>query len=315
MDIQSVPTTCPYCGSGCGLCLQVMDGRIIGTLPVRSNPTNHGKLCIKGWNVHEFVSHPDRLKKPLIRHDDSFREVAWDEALGYAAGELRRIRDSHGSDSIGVITSARCTNEENYLLQKLARAVIGTNNVDHCARLCHGPTVAGLSLAFGSGAMTSSFDELEDAHCIFAIGSNTTVAHPVVATRLIKAREKGHQLIVADPRKTHLAHLAHIHIQHRLGTDVALINGLMHIIYKNGWHNRAFIDERTENFDALVQMIEKYPPKRTSEITGVDEATLVRVAELYAAGRSSSSWTPGTSIWLITEPFGCARSPERTWPG
>jgi predicted molibdopterin-dependent oxidoreductase YjgC len=135
MEFKSVVTTCPYCAVGCGLALQVLDGRIIRTLPSKTSPTNKGRLCIKGWNVHEFVQHPDRLQTPLIRENGAFREASWDEALSHAAAELRRIRDTHGPDSIGFLTSARCTNEENYMLQKFARTVIGTNNVDHCARL------------------------------------------------------------------------------------------------------------------------------------------------------------------------------------
>jgi predicted molibdopterin-dependent oxidoreductase YjgC len=135
VDFRTVVTTCPYCAVGCGMVLEVLEGRIVQTLPSKTSPTNKGRLCIKGWNVHEFVQHPDRLKTPLIQENGRFREASWDEALGYAARELRRIRDTHGPDSIGFLTSARCTNEENYLLQKFARAVIGTNNVDHCARL------------------------------------------------------------------------------------------------------------------------------------------------------------------------------------
>ena len=135
MDFKSVITTCPICACGCGMWLLVLDGRIVQTLPSKTSPTNRGKLCIKGWNVHEFVQHPDRLKKPLIRENGSFRKASWDEALGYAAKELRRIRDTYGPDSIGFLSSARCTNEENYILQKFARTAIGTNNVDHCARL------------------------------------------------------------------------------------------------------------------------------------------------------------------------------------
>jgi len=135
MECKWVQTTCPYCACGCGLILLAIDGEIVDTLPSRTSPTNKGTLCIKGWNVHEFVQHKDRLKKPLIRNGGSFREASWDEALGYAAGELRRIRDTYGPDAIGILTSARCTNEENYILQKFSRATLGTNNVDHCARL------------------------------------------------------------------------------------------------------------------------------------------------------------------------------------
>ena len=135
MEMNFVTTSCPYCACGCGIVLEVLDGQIVRTSPSKTSPTNNGKLCIKGWNVHQFVQHPDRLKQPLIRHNGSQRESSWDEALGYAARELARIRDTYGPDSVGFLTSARCTNEENYVLQKLARAAIGTNNVDHCARL------------------------------------------------------------------------------------------------------------------------------------------------------------------------------------
>jgi len=135
MDFRSVVTTCPYCACGCGMWLEILEGQIVQTLPSKTSPSNKGKLCIKGWNVHEFVQHSDRLKKPLIRENGSFREASWDEALNYAARELGRLRDAHGPESIGFLTSARCTNEENYLLQKFARTAIGCNNVDHCARL------------------------------------------------------------------------------------------------------------------------------------------------------------------------------------
>jgi len=135
MEFKSVITTCPICACGCGMWLEVLDGRIVATVPSKTSPTNRGKLCIKGWNVHEFVQHPDRLTKPLIRKDGDSREVPWDEALAYTAGELRRIRDAYGPDSIAFLSSARCTNEENYILQKFARTAVGTNNVDHCARL------------------------------------------------------------------------------------------------------------------------------------------------------------------------------------
>ena len=135
MEMNFVTTSCPYCACGCGIVLEVLDGQIVRTSPSKTSPTNNGKLCIKGWNVHQFVQHPDRLKRPLIRDNGSLRESSWDEALGHAAKELARIRDTYGPDSVGFLTSARCTNEENYVLQKLARAAIGTNNVDHCARL------------------------------------------------------------------------------------------------------------------------------------------------------------------------------------
>ncbi|GEM_PF-4872770 len=208
--------------------------------------------------------------------------------MEHAAGELCRIRDAYGPESIGCLTSARCTNEENYLFQKFVRTAIGTNNVDHRARLRHGPAVAGLALAFGSGATTNSFEELEEADCIFAIGSNTTAAHPIASTRLMRCKANGGKLIVVDPRKTHISRIADIHVQHRLGRDVALLNGMMHVILKNGWHNQAFLDERTENVEAFLKRIEEYPPERVSDITGVDVSTIVEVAGLYARSKAGA---------------------------
>jgi formate dehydrogenase alpha subunit len=288
MDLRSVLTTCPYCGVGCSFIFQVLDGRIIATLPAKTGPANEGSLCIKGWNVHEFIQHPDRLTRPLIRRDGALQAAAWDEAFDYAAFELTRLKETYGPESVAFVGSARCPNEETYIFQKFARAVFGHNHVDHCARLCHAPTVAGLAVSFGSGAMTNSFAELEHADCILVIGSNTTVSHPMAGMRLMRAQANGARLMVADPRKTQIARLAALHVQQNLGTDVALINGLMHVIYKNGWHNQAFIEARTENFPALVEMIEQYPPERVAELTGVAAADIVKMAEWYAKSAASA---------------------------
>jgi len=288
MNYNTVLTTCGYCGCGCGLYLEVLDGELVGTMPCKTDPVSQGGLCIKGWNVHEFVNSNERLSKPLMKKDDQFSEVTWDEALQATADTLKKIKDEYGPDSIAFLCSAKCTNEENYLLQKLARAVIGTNNVDHCARLCHSSTVAGLAAAFGSGAMTNTIDEIEGAQCIFIIGSNTTEAHPLIGSRIIKAREKGAQVIVADPRKIHLAAYADIFVRQNPGTDVALINGIMNVILKEGWHNSEFIKDRTEGFEELQKVVESYTPEKVEEITGVHAEDIKRIAEAYARSESSA---------------------------
>jgi formate dehydrogenase alpha subunit len=288
MEYKSVLTTCGYCGCGCGLYLEVLDGELVGTMPCKTDPVSQGGLCIKGWNVHEFVNSGERLSKPLLKKGDQFSEVTWDKALQVTADALKKIRDKSGPDSIAFLSSAKCTNEENYLLQKLARAVIGTNNIDHCARLCHSSTVAGLAAAFGSGAMTNTIDEIEGARCILVIGSNTTEAHPLIGSRILKAKEKGAQVIVADPRKIHLAGYADIFVRQNLGTDVALINGIMNVILKEGWHNSTFIKERTEGFEKFQKVVETYTPEKVEAITGVHAEDIRRIAETYARSESST---------------------------
>jgi formate dehydrogenase alpha subunit len=288
MEYKSVLTTCGYCGCGCGLYLEVLDGELVGTMPCKTDRVSRGGLCIKGWNVHEFVKSSERLSKPLLKKDGQFTEVTWDMAFQVTADALKKIRDKSGPDSIAFLSSAKCTNEENYLLQKLARAVIGTNNVDHCARLCHSSTVAGLAAAFGSGAMTNTIDEIEGARCIFVIGSNTTEAHPLLGSRILKAKEKGAQLIVADPRKIHLAAYADIFVRQNLGTDVALINGIMNVILKEGWHNSTFIKERTEGFEDFRKVVERYTPEKVEKITGVHAEDIKRIAEVYARSETST---------------------------
>jgi formate dehydrogenase alpha subunit len=288
MEYKTVLTTCGYCGCGCGLYLEVLDGELVGTMPCKTDPVSQGGLCIKGWNVHEFVHSRDRLSKPLMKKGDQFSEVTWDEALQVTADTLKKIRDESGPDSIAFLCSAKCTNEENYLLQKLARAVIGTHNVDHCARLCHSSTVAGLAAAFGSGAMTNAIDEFEEAQCIFVIGSNTTETHPLIGSRIINAKEKGAQLVVADPRKIHLAGYADIFVRQNLGTDVALLNGIMNVILQEGWHNRTFIEERTEGFEEFQKVVEGYTPEKVEKITGVSAKDIKRIAKAYARSESST---------------------------
>jgi len=280
-----VPTICPYCGAGCGMLLVVKDGTVVGTRPWPEQPISQGKLCIKGWQAHEFIYHEDRLKKPLIKEGDSFKEVSWERAIKFVAQRLGEIRNKSGPDSLAFLSSARCTNEENYLLQKFARAVIGTNNVDHCARLCHASTVAGLVAAFGSGAMTNSISDIEEADCIFIIGSDTMSQHPLIARMVMIAKEKGAKIILADPRRVQISRFADLHLRHKPGSDVALINGMMKYILDNGLENKAFISERTEDFEKLKEVLHSLSLDEVEKITGVAKGEIEKAALLYAQAK------------------------------
>ncbi len=284
---MKVETICPYCGVGCHIRLKVKDGRVVATLPAEGGP-GEGRLCIKGWSAHEFIHHPERLRKPLIRRGEGFKEADWSEALDLIAERLREIAYRHGADSIAFLSSAKATNEENYLLQKLARAVIGTNNIDHCARLCHSSTVIGLLDAFGSGAMTNSIEDLEKAEVIFVIGSNTTEQHPLIARRIIRAVRRGGKLIVADPRAIPLTEYATLHLRHRPGTDVALLNAMINVIVSEDLHDRDFIENRTEGFEELRRVVSRYRPEEVEAITGVPAHLIREAARLYASAERAS---------------------------
>ncbi len=285
--VKKILTVCPYCGCGCGLYLHVEEDRLTGVSPSRTHPVNKGSLCVKGWNTHEFVQHPDRLRYPLVRKGGRLERTSWDEAIQTVAENLGRIKEEHGPDSLAVLSSAKCTNEENYLLEKFARAVPGTNNIDHCARLCHSSTVGGLAAAFGSGAMTNSISEISEARVLFVIGSNTTEQHPMVARHMLNAVDRGSTLVVADPRKTALAELAHLHLRHRCGTDVALLLGIMNVIVSEGLVDKEFVRRRTENFDTFEKLLKEYPPDVSEGITGVKAKDIRKAARIYAGEKRS----------------------------
>jgi formate dehydrogenase alpha subunit len=285
--IKKVLTTCPYCGVGCGFYLDVRDGQIIGVIPSRANSVSKGYLCVKGWHAHEPIQHPDRLKKPLIKKNGTFKEASWENALDYVADRLKSIKERYGPDSLAVCASARCTNEENFLMMKFARAVLGTNNVDHCARTCHSATVAGLNQSFGSGASTNSYDELIHMDCIFIIGSNPTEAHPIVGWRVRTAIDNGAKIIVCDPRRILLAENASIYIQQYPGTDIALINAMINYIIREDIHDKDFIKNRTESFDALKEIVKDYTPESVKDITGVEPSLIKKAARLYAMSKRS----------------------------
>lgn len=288
MKLEYIPTTCPYCGAGCGFYLKVRNGELVGVAPSKTHPVSQGRLCVKGVTSWESVIGGDRIKEPLVKKNGKFIETSWGEALGLVARRFIELKEKYGPDSLGVWGSARCTNELNYLAQKLARAVFGTNNVDHCARTCHSPTVAGLVRAFGSGAMTNSIDEIKDAACIFAIGSNTSEAHPLIGWRVRTAKDKGAKLVVCDPRKIDIARYADIHIQHYPGTDIALLNCLMSIIISEGLEDKKYVKTRTEGFEELKKVVEKYTPEYTAPIVGVDAESMVKAARLYAKTKPAS---------------------------
>ncbi|MCL4459259.1 MAG: formate dehydrogenase subunit alpha [Chloroflexi bacterium] len=288
MSVEKVLTTCVYCGTGCGLYLCVDRGKVMGIAPSRAHPVSQGRLCLKGWNAHQFVHHPQRLTDPLIKRNGTFAKASWDEALDLVAERLTEIKQRYGSDSLGVLSSAKCTNEENFVMMKFARAVLGTNNVDHCARLCHASTLTGLVKAFGSGAMTNSIAEIKDANVIFIIGSNTTEQHPVIAADILRAVDNGSKLVIIDPRVIHLSQFADMHLRLRPGTDVALMNGLMNVIIEEGLHNSSFIEERVEDFGELRSILQKYKVDDVAQITGVPVDDLRAAARLYARAEKAT---------------------------
>ncbi|RLC48524.1 MAG: formate dehydrogenase subunit alpha [Candidatus Coatesbacteria bacterium] len=276
-------TTCPYCGTGCQFYLVTNgEGKLVGVEPSSNHVVSKGQLCVKGWNAFNFANHPDRLTVPLVRKNGNLVEASWDEALDLIATRLKEVQDAHGNDSVAFFSSAKTTNEENYVMMKLARAVFKTNNVDHCARLCHSSTVAGLAATFGSGAMTNSISCVEKADCILVTGSNTTEQHPLIGTRIINAVKGGAKLIVADNRKIRLANFADMHIRWENGTDVAFLNGLMHVIIKEGLADEEFIRTRTEGFDKLKEVVEEFTPERTAEICKITPVEVEKAARMFA---------------------------------
>ncbi|MCB2188762.1 MAG: formate dehydrogenase subunit alpha [Deltaproteobacteria bacterium] len=283
-ETRQIRTTCPYCGVGCQMNLHVKDGRISKVTAVEEAQPNQGMLCVKGRFGYDFVHSPERLTTPLIKGVDGRHHAAsWEEALDLVAGTFRAIREEHGPDALAGISSARSLNENSYNMQKLFRAVLGTNNLDHCARVCHAPTVTGLSASFGSGAMTNSFDEFARARLIFVIGSNPTEAHPVAAAFIKRAVLRGAQLIVADPRFTGLAEHAQVHLPLKVGSDVAFLNGLMQVIIAEGWQDQAYVDAHTEGFAELRAKVAEYPPERVAEISGISPELLQDTARRLAA--------------------------------
>ena len=280
-EVKKTRTTCSYCGVGCQINLLTKGNRIVEVEPINTIP-NDGLLCVKGKFAHKFVNHPDRLTKPLIKKDGKFVEASWKEAYRLIKEKYEETMANKGPSAFGGFSSARCTNEENYLFQKFVRTVFKTNNVDHCARLCHASTVAGLANTLGSGAMTNSIGEIDGTDTFIIIGTNTTENHPVIGTKIKKRVKEGANLIVIDPREIELAKYADIFLKIKPGTNIAVVNGMMNIIIKENLHHMDYINERTEGFEEFRKSIEKYTPEYVAKIAGIDKDDLIKAALMYA---------------------------------
>ncbi len=279
---REVRTICAYCGVGCGLVLGVRGDAVVSVRGDPDNPVNRGLLCVKGRFGYEFIRHPDRLTTPLIRRQGELVPASWEEALDVVAEGLRRAR------TVAVVGSARSTNEDMYALQKFARAVLGTNHLDHCARLCHAPSVAALAQSFGSGAMTNPIADLRHSACILSIGSNTTESHPVIGVEVRRAVREGARLIVANPLWIDLCRFADIWLQHRPGTDVALLCGMARVILDEGLVDEEYVAARCEGYEELREALAAYDPETVQTITGVPAARLREAARLYATSLPAS---------------------------
>ena len=295
---RTVITTCAYCGVGCSFKAEMRGDALVRMVPHKDGKANHGHSCVKGRFAFGYATHRDRILNPMIRDtiDEPWREVSWDEAIGYAATRLRAIQEKHGTKSIGVITSSRCTNEETYLVQKLARQVFRNNNTDTCARVCHSPTGYGLGQTFGTSAGTQDFDSIAQADVIIVMGANPTDAHPVFGSKMKQRLRQGAKLIVIDPRRIDLVKSPHIraahHLQLRPGTNVAIVSALAHVVVTDGLVNEAFIRERCD-WDEYLTYAEfisdkRHSPEASEALTGVPAAELRAAARLYATGGNAA---------------------------
>ena len=308
---ETVQSLCPYCGVGCQVNYHVKDNRLLYT-EGRDGPANHERLCVKGRFGGDYAHHPHRLTKPLIRRLDApknpamltdpenwqslFREAEWEEALDVAAGALRKIRDTHGGDALAGFGSAKGSNEEAYLFQKLVRTGFQTNNVDHCTRLCHASSVAALLEGIGSGAVSNQVSDVLNAEVALIIGANPTVNHPVAATFMKNAATAGVKLIIADPRRSQLEKHAHLYLPMRADSDVAMLNAMMHVIIKEGLADEDFIRARTENYEALKAQVMACPPEAMSPICGISVDDLYAAARLFGKSRKAMIfWGMGVS--------------------
>ena len=308
---RQVDSVCPYCGVGCQLTFSVKDDKIV-SVSGRQGPANAGRLCVKGRYGFDYIANPERLTSPLIRREDvpksasmpfdpanpltHFREASWEEALDMAAGRLARVRDEHGPSAMAGFGSAKGTNEEAYLVQKLVRTGFGTNNVDHCTRLCHASSVAALLENIGSGAVTASFAECRNAEAIIVIGANPTVNHPVAATFIKNAAQRGARLYILDPRGQHLDRYATESIRFSPGSDVAMLNAMINVIITEELYDADYVAKQTEGFEDLKARTAHTTPEAMAPICGVDADTLRRVARGYAtAGSAMIFWGMGIS--------------------
>jgi formate dehydrogenase major subunit len=275
-------TTCPYCGVGCEMMVGTRDNRIVQVKPALDAPVSKGHLCVKGRYAFDFTQARDRITQPMIRRNGEWKKVPWPDAIAFTAENLKRILKAHGSGSVGMLGSARATNEDNYLAQKFARVVLGTNNVDCCARVCHAPSAAALKAMFGTGAATNSFDDIEQAHAFLLCGTNTTENHPIVGARIKQAVLRGAKLIVIDPRKIELARYADIHLQLKPGTNVPLLNAMACVIVDEDLFDDSALRERVSGWDEFREFIQAFGPEKVTAICGVEPKLIREAARLYA---------------------------------
>ncbi len=297
-----VPTTCPYCGVGCNLELHIKDDYIYKVTSPFDAVVNHGNLCVKGRFGYDFIYNKDRVTTPLIRKTkqapgartqaldrDQWREVSWDEALDYTANRLVEIYQRDGTDAMAVYCCAKATNEDNYLLQKLFRALFRTNNVDHCTRLCHAGSVVALQMALGSSAMSNTAAEVIHSDVFLVTGSNTAETHPIIALQMKSAvASHGAKLIVVDPRRVEMVNWATLWLPEKPGTDVPLFSAMAHVIIKERLYNQDFIARRTEGFDDFSRSMEKFTPEYAEAISGVDRSLIVQAARMYATAKNAA---------------------------
>jgi len=292
--IQATDTTrtiCTYCGVGCNLEVSTSNGEILSITAPYDAEVNQGHTCLKGRYAFKFYDHPERLNSPMIKRNGEFEKVSWDEAYDYIANKLTEFKDEYGPDSMAGISSARCTNEENYLMQKFFRAVINTNNIDCCARVCHSPTALGMQRTYGTGAATNSIDDLKDTNCIMIIGANPTDAHPVTGAKLKQFAMKSDNVsIVLDPRRTELARYADHHIALRPGTNVAVLNMMMYYIVTEGLVDETFIKNRTEGFEDFKKELLSIDLDEIEQISGVTRGDVRAAAMAYASAPNAMSF-------------------------
>ena len=307
---KEVTSVCPFCGVGCQVSLKVKDGKVKYVEGI-NGPANEGRLCVKGRFGFDYIHHPHRLTKPLIRRADApakglnvdpahwqnhFREATWDEALDAAANGIKRLTDAHGGTAIAGFGSAKCTNEEAYLFQKLIRQGFGHNNVDHCTRLCHASSVAALLENVGSGAVTATFNEIENADVAIVIGCNPVENHPVAATYFKQFTKRGGKLIVMDPRGVGLRRFATHMLKFRPGADVSMLNAIMHVIVEEGLYDRQYIEAWTENWEVEKAHLANFPPEKMEGICGIPAETLRQVAREFATAKAGMIfWGMGIS--------------------
>lgn len=283
-------TTCPYCGTGCEMDVGTRASRIVGVRPVMGSKVSKGHLCVKGRYAFDFVHSADRLTHPMIRKGASWVNASWTEAVDFVATSISRILEAHGPGSVGVLGSARATNEDNYVAQKFARVVLGTNNVDCCARVCHAPTAAAMSGMLGTGAATNSFDDIERAACFLVCGANPTENHPIVGARIRQRVRSGARLIVIDPRRIELSDIADVHLSLRPGSNIPLLHAMAHVIVEEELYDAEFIRARTHGLDELRALLDGFSPDCVETTCGVSAADIRRAARLYATSRPAMAF-------------------------